>query len=76
VTFDPYASVDFGRALEKRVTEVIMKHTHVDDRILAEMSEEDRLDRMCRILEALEAGDEPRFNFYSHRCEQGLSTTR
>jgi regulator of sigma D len=53
-----------------------MMHAHVDDRVLAEMSAEDRLDRIRRILQTLEAGDEPRFNFYDHEREQGLSNTR
>jgi regulator of sigma D len=57
-----------------------MMHTHVDDRVLAEMSAEDRLDRIRRILETLEARDEPRFSFYDHEHErereQGLSSTR
>ena len=53
-----------------------MMHAHVDDRALAEMSAEDRLDRIGRILEALEAIDEPRFNFFEHEHEQGLSNTR
>ncbi len=55
-----------------------MLHTHVDDRVLAEMSEADRLDRLCRILQTLEASDEPRFNFYYHEQvhEQGFSNPR
>jgi hypothetical protein len=57
-----------------------MMHAHVDDRVLAEMSAEDRLDRIGRILEALEARDEPRFNFFEHEHEheheQRLSDTR
>lgn len=40
--------------------------THVDDRILAETNEWERLDRIDRILQALEAGDGPRFSFYTH----------
>jgi regulator of sigma D len=51
-------------------------HSHVDDRVLAETSAEDRLDRIGRILETLEARDEPRFNFFDHEHEQGLSNTR
>ena len=53
-----------------------MMHTHVDDRVLAEMSAEERVDRIGRILQALEADDEPRFNFYEHEYPQGLSNTR
>ena len=53
-----------------------MMHTHVDDRVLAEMSAEERVDRIGRILQALEADDEPRFNFYDHEHPQGLSNTR
>lgn len=52
-----------------------MMHTHVDDRVAAETSAEDRFDRIRRILQALEAGDEPRFNFYNHEHPQGLSNT-
>ena len=44
-----------------------MMRTHVDNRILAEANERDRLDRIYRILEVLEAGDRPRFNFYAHQ---------
>jgi hypothetical protein len=55
--------------------EVVMMHTHVDDRVAAETSAEDRFDRIRRILQALEAGDEPRFNFYNHEHPQGLSNT-
>ena len=57
-----------------------MMHTHVDDRVLAEMSAEERADRIGRILQALEAGDEPRFSFYEHQHKnehpQGFSNTR
>lgn len=48
-------------------------HTHVDDRVVAEMSEAERVDRVIRILQVLEADDEPRFNFYEHEHLQGLS---
>ena len=53
-----------------------MMHVHVDDGVSAEMSAEDRLDRIGRILQALEDDDGPRFNFYDHEREQGLSNTR
>lgn len=55
-----------------------MIHTHVDDRMLTEISEADRLDRLGRILQALEARDGPRFNFYYHEQahEQRLSSVR
>ena len=53
-----------------------MWRTHVDDRVLAEMEEEDRLQRLRQILQILEAGDEPRFNFYDHEHALGLSDTR
>jgi len=46
--------------------------THIDDRALAEMSTEERVDRIGRILQALESDDEPRFNFYQHEYPQGL----
>jgi hypothetical protein len=46
--------------------EGIMVRTHVDHRILEEMSETARLDRLRRILEALEADDRPHFDFYAH----------
>jgi len=75
-TFDSDAWVDFGRALKQRETEVVAMHAHVDDRVLAEMSTEDRLDRLGRILEALEARGEPRFSFVDHEHKQGLSNTR
>jgi hypothetical protein len=44
-----------------------MKHTHVDNRLLAEMNETARLDRLRHILEILEAEDAPHFDFYAHR---------
>ncbi len=44
-----------------------MRHTHVDDRLLADMNEAARLDRLRHILEILEAKDAPHFNFYSHQ---------
>jgi len=44
-----------------------MKHTHVDDQVLAEMSEMARLERLRHILEILEAEDAPHFDFYAHR---------
>ena len=47
--------------------EEIMMRTHVDDRVLLEMSETPRPDRLLRILEILEAGDRPRFDFYAHQ---------
>ncbi len=55
-----------------------MFHTHVDDRILAELSEADRLDRLGRILQDLEARDGPRFSFYYHEQahEQRLGSFR
>ena len=53
-----------------------MMHTHGDDRVSTEMSAEDRLDRIRRILQTLEAGDEPRFSFYDHQHPQGLSNAR
>lgn len=43
-----------------------MMRMHVNDRILAEANERDRLDRIGRILQVLEAGDGPRFSFYAH----------
>jgi len=51
-------------------------HTHIDDRESAEMSAEERVDRIGRILQALEAADEPRFNFYEHEYLQSLRSTR
>ena len=45
------------------------------DWVLAEMSAEDRFDRIRRILQTLDAGDEPRFNFYDHQHPQGLSNS-
>lgn len=53
-----------------------MIHSHVDDRVLAKICAEDRLDRLCRILETLEAGDEPRFSFYEHERGRVLSNIR
>jgi len=53
-----------------------MMRTHVDDRELAEMSAEERVDRIGRILQVLEADGEPRFNFYEHECPQGIQGTR
>ncbi len=44
-----------------------MKRTHVDDRLLVEMNEAARLDRLRHILEILEAEDAPHFDFYAHR---------
>ena len=44
-----------------------MKHTHVDNRLLVQMNEAARLDRLRHILEILEADGGPRFNFYEHR---------
>lgn len=43
-----------------------MMRTQVDNQILVEMSEMAHLDRLRRILEILEAGDRPRFDFYAH----------
>jgi hypothetical protein len=43
-----------------------MLRVHTDDRVLLEMSETPRPDRLFRILEALEANDRPRFDFYAH----------
>jgi hypothetical protein len=76
VTFDSDAWVHFGRGSKQRETELVTMHAHVDDRVLAEMSAEGRLDRIGRIIEALEARDEPRFSFVDHEHEQGLSNTR
>jgi len=58
--------------------EAVMMRTHVDDRVLAEMSAEERVDRIGRILLALESDDQPRFNFLEHEREQtsGQSSTR
>ncbi len=44
-----------------------MKQAHADHRLLADMNEADRLDRLRHILEILEAEDSPHFNFYAHR---------
>jgi len=49
--------------------EAVMMRTHVDDRVLAEMSAEERVDRIGRILLALESDDQPRFNFIEHERE-------
>ena len=44
-----------------------MKHTHVDNRLLADMNEAARLDRLRHILEILESEVGPHFDFYAHR---------
>ena len=40
--------------------------THADHRIQEEMNEMARLDRLRHIVEILEAGDKPPFDFYAH----------
>jgi hypothetical protein len=49
---------------------VIMR-THADDRILVAMNEAAHLDRLRHILEIMEAGDEPPFQFYAHEHPEG-----
>jgi len=45
--------------------------THADNRILEEMNERDRLERLRGILEILEADDRPHFDFYTHEHPDG-----
>ena len=51
---------------ETRDREGTVMRSQVDDQILVEMSATTHLARLRRILEALEAGDRPHFNFYAH----------
>ncbi len=53
-----------------------MMGAYVDQRMLVQVSEKDRLARIRRVLEVLEAGDEPRFNFYDyeHRVSAAVNT--
>ncbi len=43
-----------------------MMRTHTNDRAQGEMNEMARLDRLRHVLEILEAGDKPPFDFYAH----------
>ena len=53
-----------------------MMRTHVVDRVLAEMTAEERVDRIGQILQALETDHEPRFNFYEHEHPEGIGNSR
>jgi hypothetical protein len=53
-----------------------MVQAHFDDRVVVEMSEAERVDRVIRILQILETDDAPRFNFYEHEYLEGSSNSR
>ena len=53
-----------------------MMRAHADHRTHKELNEMARLDRLRHILEIVEAGDEPPFDFYAHEHQKtGNSST-
>jgi hypothetical protein len=70
-SFDPVKYQARGAALKEAGEWTGGTMTHADDRILEEMNERDRLERLRRILEILESDNRPHFDFYAHEHPEG-----